>query len=557
MTKRTGKANASRIFAGLAQIGYDPVTAILDIADNGVSADATKIWIDIEVEQTKVGKRKRTVVNSFSIADNGKGMNEAGIENALAFGSSSEHYTQGTLSKFGLGLKSASGALGQALRIISRGDDGIVRTAFLDRRTLGAAYEFDLDDATAIECERFNKRIGSESTGTIIEIEGISENLERPANIIRDLQQKAGVVYFFFIEGQSPVSRKIKFWLNGKKIVSFDPLFVTEANVSLDDRDWDGVSVARLCTTTTVKLSSSDDSIIGTVEATQLPHPPTLAKMDESISQSEVRRKYMIGAGNYGFYVYRNGRLISWADNLGGLIINDQDLYSIRGRLLIDDRADEPLNLDVTKSRIQLSEVAHHELREVLQEPISASRNAWKTRAGKLNDLLGTDAHTRIGDELVDVEANNRKQDEIDSSAQSEDERKKEKVRTKKVNAKPNSDLTDDSETDVGGSEVVGLVSVLDDGQLWERSWDADIGVKVRVNEAHSFYRELVLPHSDNEAVVRVFETLMYALARGEYNSVRGLDDDVERLNEIMSEFRSQVGTVLSQAAKELRRQKK
>jgi len=38
--------------------------------------------------------------------------------------------------------------------------------------------------------------------------------------------------------------------------------------------------------------------------------------------------------------VYRNRRLISWADSLDGIVGSDQDLWSFRGRILIDDSAD-------------------------------------------------------------------------------------------------------------------------------------------------------------------------------------------------------------------------
>ena len=90
------------------------------------------------------------------------------------------------------------------------------------------------------------------------------------------------------------------------------------------------------------------------------------------MSQNECRSHYLIGAGNYGFYIYRNWRLISWADRLG-FVPRDQDLYSFRGRLLINGDADDILNIDVTKSHIHLSEIAQDQLKLVIQEAVRKS----------------------------------------------------------------------------------------------------------------------------------------------------------------------------------------
>jgi hypothetical protein len=66
----------------------------------------------------------------------------------------------------------------------------------------------------------------------------------------------------------------------------------------------------------------------------------------------------LIGSGNYGFYVYRNKRLISWASQLQGIIPIDQDYFAFRGRILIDDSADDYFNIDVKKSTLTLSDEA-------------------------------------------------------------------------------------------------------------------------------------------------------------------------------------------------------
>ena len=118
--QKKGRSDAARLLEAIGQIGYKPVDALLDIADNSVSAGATHVAIRLELGQEDregPGKRK-AVVRSFTVLDDGGGMDEAGLDNALALGSSAEYYETGTLSKFGLGLKSAASSLGRRLEIV-------------------------------------------------------------------------------------------------------------------------------------------------------------------------------------------------------------------------------------------------------------------------------------------------------------------------------------------------------------------------------------------------------------------------------------------------------
>ena len=109
---RKGGWNPARVLAALGKIGYDPVSAMLDIADNSVSAGAGHINVSILVTQRNEGQgRGKAIVNSIVIKDNGRGMNEVLLENAVSLGSSEKYYLPGTLSKFGLGMKSAASAL--------------------------------------------------------------------------------------------------------------------------------------------------------------------------------------------------------------------------------------------------------------------------------------------------------------------------------------------------------------------------------------------------------------------------------------------------------------
>ena len=156
MSIREGSWDPGRVFQALGRIGYDPVSAILDLVDNSVSASASSIVIKVntESEERTEGQRgrPRAVLKSLVIVDNGCGMDEKGLDNALTLGSSAQLYPAKTLSKFGMGLKSAASSLGKQLEVISRSENDLneVRKVVLDQDLIAekGKYVYNLTDPT-------------------------------------------------------------------------------------------------------------------------------------------------------------------------------------------------------------------------------------------------------------------------------------------------------------------------------------------------------------------------------------------------------------------------
>ena len=193
-------------FQALGRIGYDPVSALLDIVDNSVSANATSVVINVneEREEPKEGQRRRSraVLQSFVIVDNGCGMDEKALHNALTLGSSNELYDEYTLSKFGMGLKTATASLGKRLEIISRSEDDLdnVRKVVLDQDLIAETKKYvytstipTKDDLTELDACAHKK------SGTLIRITKLHyDSLPRTSEIVKGLEQKAGVIYYYF-----------------------------------------------------------------------------------------------------------------------------------------------------------------------------------------------------------------------------------------------------------------------------------------------------------------------------------------------------------------------
>ena len=102
--------SARRLIKSLRDVGYNFTTAVADIVDNSIEAEATQIDIRVEFDGEDSWVR---------IADNGRGMTEEELLEAMRYGSERE-YSEENLGKFGLGLKTASLSQCRRLTVASR-----------------------------------------------------------------------------------------------------------------------------------------------------------------------------------------------------------------------------------------------------------------------------------------------------------------------------------------------------------------------------------------------------------------------------------------------------
>ena len=108
------KANpgAKRLIESLRNMGYDCSTAVADLVDNSIVANASEIRIDIFPKEKS---RPAAIV----IADNGKGMGSDNLKEAMRFGAFQE-YAPDDLGRYGLGLKTASLSQCRTLTVSSK-----------------------------------------------------------------------------------------------------------------------------------------------------------------------------------------------------------------------------------------------------------------------------------------------------------------------------------------------------------------------------------------------------------------------------------------------------
>lgn len=531
--------NPDRVLQGLSKIGYSPVEAILDLIDNSVSAGATSIAVSLDTrsELSESGRgRPRVRLDQIRIIDDGCGMNHRELLNALSLGSDPAHYKQGTLSKFGLGMKSASGSLGKRLRVTSRAAGSAAVVGVLDHDEIAASnkYVCQIGKPTNVPFES--------GSGTEILIDKLRDDLPSCSEIKAELQKMLGLTYFYFLT--DPKDReKLVITLGGEKILPFDPLFELELRdkrAVIDENTWDGCSVMWLCKPRSIQIN---ERIAARFTVTHLPHPPSMEDA-RLMTRKECRDKYDIGAKQYGIYIYRNGRLIGNAVDLG-MIPRDQDLYSYRAKLEITSDADDSLRIDVAKSQIQLSEIARDQLTEVIRETVRKSKAAWGRAKNIAEQRNHDDATATVNENLdriarEDVEA---LQDEIASAPPQERAGLNQVVAEIAESSAPKS--TELEELQARRRRVV-YEDQLPDNQLWDRKFHSELGAIAVVNGGHRFCTDILRSDAAPAALQRAFDILMFALADGERQLLFEYKDDHTRISKVLADYRTNVGEVLS-----------
>src|ERR1017187_9200800 len=105
---------ASMLMQSLRSVGYTTATALADVIDNSIAADARTIRISFTP----------TPVPYVAIVDDGAGMDESALVSAMRFGSRDPRdvRTGMDLGRFGLGLKTASLSQCRCLTVVTMKD---------------------------------------------------------------------------------------------------------------------------------------------------------------------------------------------------------------------------------------------------------------------------------------------------------------------------------------------------------------------------------------------------------------------------------------------------
>lgn len=313
---------ASSMIETFRAIGYNLETAVADIIDNSISANAKNVWVNFIWN----GKD-----SSLSIRDDGDGMNEKELIDAMRPGSKSpmEERSPRDLGRFGLGLKTASFSQCRRLTLISKKANTETNYWCWDLDYVKKYKKWEL--IKYLTDSKFIAELDAQKKGTIIVWEYLDrlvkdadiKNRDDHKNFLNagnNVKKHLAMVFHRYIE-----NGKLKLFFNNKEINAWDPFLkgFPGSQVFPDETFQNGMIVAR-----------------GYV----LPHKSKLT--EEEFRNAEGPKGWN---EQQGFYIYRNERLLVAGDWLG--MFRKEEHYKL-ARILIDfpNSVDVDWQIDIKKS---------------------------------------------------------------------------------------------------------------------------------------------------------------------------------------------------------------
>ncbi len=487
-----------RMVEGLRDTGYQFNTAVADIVDNSIAAEASfvKMFLDMDFRGHI----------TLSFYDDGIGMNRDSLLNAMKYGSRPRP-SPASLGKFGLGLKTASTAFCRQLSVISRSvaEDPLIRATWdLDHVRDTNKWELIVDEPSSKQTKAFEEQIGKRS-GTLVLWEKTDRLLRNYANpggasakkalkkLEMDLGSHLSMVFQRFLDVNDTRARNVEMSLGGERIIPWDPFCVSESQLASSDNP-----VVELANGQTTKFS---------LRAYVLPR-------GEEFSTEEAAKGARISNANQGVYVYRENRLIHGPDWLR-MFSKEPHLSLLRVEFSFDHMLDDAFQIDIKKSQIILNEVLYDHILDFLSPPRRAAEDVY--RKGRKAAI------SEVADKAHDSSNRNisSKEGEISRpSVQSID------VSTGEVELVNTQGPVKLRLTITSASKPLEVhvqpVDSIDDGLLWEPCLiDGHCGV--RINTSHPYYSKVYVPNLAQGVTIQGIDALLWGISAAELNCISDL----------------------------------
>jgi hypothetical protein len=514
--------DAPRLIHGLRDTGYDFRTAAADIVDNSIAAGADDI--NIRIDLLRDGRK------FVYFGDNGGGMDGHGVFDAMRYGAPRRKNLK-SLGKFGLGLKTASSSVCKRFTLISKNAPNAENqklTWDLDHVQIKERWEMCADPLTLDERDAFEELCG-EGPGTLIVWEKCDRLLTRQydepggtkeKNAIRrlseGLREHLGMIFHRFLDGKDKRERNISITVDGIAVTPWDPFFREKSEQVLSDKQ------------KSMEIQVEDGSTYNAqISAWVLPHNDDLTEKEKKIARISNRAQ--------GFYIYREGRLISNGGWLGVFGSREPHMSLLRIEFDFGYELDEAFSIDVKKSRILLDPA----LSDYLEKLISPARREANLRYRKKSQR--TAANTRVDHTSANRAVENTPNTDK-ATVENADSSSQKAVVTNNRGTKIV--IRQKVENDVGLEHLsIDAVETITSGDLWEPSFrsagSSGHVPAVLLNKHHDFYQKIYLRAANSGYSVQGMDLLLWAFAVAEQNNTN------EELDPIFADIRQEISTNL------------
>jgi Histidine kinase-, DNA gyrase B-, and HSP90-like ATPase len=330
--------NPAATIESLTGVGYTLKTAIADLIDNSITAQARNIWIDF----FWAGKD-----SYISVLDDGHGMNESELFEAMRPGGKNPNDERhgSDLGRFSLGLKTASWSQARKVSVFSKSAESAEAKLCWDLNYVCKHNEWRVTTPSDLPINLSNfKKLNA---GTLVlwetltaplyqELVDSKDGLKEFNHHIDLVQKYLGMVFYRFILGQAKSNRNtgpINIYVNGNLTEAWDPFQVSSSVYS------------KVTPLETIKFMGIPLDIKGYV----LPHKDKLTEAE-----------YLRGGGpsgwldQQGFYIFRGERLLVAGSWLGlgkpRPWLKEEQYRLARISIEIPNSLDRHWSLDIKKS---------------------------------------------------------------------------------------------------------------------------------------------------------------------------------------------------------------
>lgn len=491
--------NASILTQSLRHLGYDNYSAICDIIDNSVDAEATIIKVSVHQEKGQPVIR---------IIDNGHGMTEDILDEALRLGSNVERNLSSDLGKFGMGLCTASLSLCKRVEVYTKTRDRALLKSISDVDEIIQQQKFVkfIGPANEQDYEMFDSLLSNEESGTIVVLRKCdnlrNSNLTQFKNTVK---KEISRVFRMFILANK------QFYVNEELCIADDPL--AEAEIYSDEYY-------------PIVLKDSEGNEVSEQIRVKLAILPDYGADGNKERGFNIRTQ--------GFYVMRNSREVISAENLG-LFNKHNDYNRFRGEIWFNAALDDFMGVNFTKKRIDPHQAIFDKLNQVIAPQLKAIRNKLrKANVAQQNSEISHQESAKLITQKSHLLIKPKGQKEIRSSkdpnqttkTESSELKKQEKTRNNFSKSRlTNLNLNCRFETSHMGQGGLVYDTYLE-GKTIVIQWNVD----------HPFYERFVIANKDDKTMLTSVDFLVYSLSSAELTV---LDDDnqliIDNIKSIMS----------------------
>ncbi|MCK9439527.1 ATP-binding protein [Patescibacteria group bacterium] len=498
---KENKPNAAKFINSLRSAGYDNYDAILDIVDNSLDAKATKVYISI-----------KPTVDDFqlTIADNGIGMSEKVLDEAMRLGSDTERNEDNDLGKFGMGLVTAFLSIGRKLTVITN-KDGDFYTSIQDVDEIERTNEFvkELRKSTREEEDFYKEVSKNKKSGTVIKIEKCDNIQNTNINeFVERLNKKIGQTFRYFLS-------KCDIYIRGDKVEKIDPLMLDNKETEVFSEDYIDIAT-----------ESGKEEKLG-IKIVLLP------SFDSSLA-----RLRGINMANQGFYIIRNNREIASGETLK-VFDKHNDFNRVRIELILNGKLDKTMGVTFKKESVKPKEEIIREIKKFVKPQLETIRRSIKKEQQAKNkdsidhnpslEVISKKQSNLIIPEILIEKRDRSNLKSVGSVDKKESGRERNPKETQRRMMRPNLEWQYKSLSKMGPFFEVDQV-----GKKLIITYNID----------HPFYANFLEDQKDNQEVVNAIDFMVYSLATARQTQVN--DENIGLIENIFAIFFANLKTLLS-----------